>query len=403
LYLHERVNGVQLKGEVAMAERIKVGVVGTGFIGPVHVDALRRNGIDVVGLIGSNADATAAKVRELRLDKAFGSLDELLDEPGLAAVHITTPNYLHAEMVKQAIAAGKHVVCEKPLAMNAAEGEALLAMAEAAGVVHAVNFNFRFYPLCQEARQLVQGGSLGTVYQVYGRYVQDWLLKETDWNWRLEPELGGDMRAVADIGSHWLDLTRFITGQTVTEVCADFATFIPIRKKPKKALATFSGKELSPNEYEEREITTEDYASILLRFDGGARGVVTVSQVSPGRKNHAAFEINGAASSVAWNSERVEELWIGHRDKSSEVFLRDPSLMTADGRASTSTPGGHAEGFRDTFAQLYQRVYRAVEAGGPPEQPDYPTFADGVWALKIGDAIKQSARDRAWVTVDAQR
>src|SRR3954451_1600799 len=219
-----------------MARELKAAVVGTGFIGPVHVEALRRIGVTVTGALGSGGDNTRSYVEEARLPKAYGSLDELLSEPGLDAVHITTPNYLHAPMVKAAIAAGKHVVCEKPLAMDTAEGEELLGIAEKAGVVHATNFNFRFYPLCQESRARVAQGDVGTVYQIYGRYVQDWLLKETDWNWRLEPELGGDMRAVADIGSHWLDLMRFVTGQDVVEVCADFATFLPIRKKPTKPL-----------------------------------------------------------------------------------------------------------------------------------------------------------------------
>ncbi|MDQ2681970.1 MAG: Gfo/Idh/MocA family oxidoreductase, partial [Chloroflexota bacterium] len=327
-------------------------------------------------------------------------LEELLAEPGLDCVHITTPNYLHKPMVEAAISAGKHIVCEKPLAMDSAEGAELLALAEKAGIVHATNFNFRFYPLCQEARSIVQEGKLGTIYQIYGRYVQDWLLKETDWNWRLEPDLGGDMRAVADIGSHWLDLTRFISGQDISEVCADFATFLPKRKKPLVPLETFAGKELQPDEYEERDIRTEDYASILLHFKDGARGVLTVSQVAAGRKNRNEFEINGANGSVSWNSERVEELWLGHRDKPSEVLLKDPSLMSAPGRAISETPGGHAEGFRDTFKMLYSRVYAAIEAGGPPAEPDYPTFADGVYALKLGEAILKSAQERRWVTVD---
>jgi predicted dehydrogenase len=303
-------------------------------------------------------------------------------------------------MVEAAIAAGKHVVCEKPLAMDSAEGEHLLDLANRAGIVHATNFNFRFYPLCREARSLVQGGSLGPIYQIYGRYVQDWLLKSTDWNWRLEPDLGGDMRAVADIGSHWLDLTRFISGQDITEICADFATFLPVRKKPLVPLETFAGKELQPDEYEEREIRTEDYASILLHFSDGARGVLTVSQVAAGRKNRNEFEINGANGSVAWNSERVEELWLGHRDKASEVLLKDPGLMSEFGRSIVEAPGGHAEGFRDTFKMLYSRVYAAIEAGGPPEEPDYPTFADGVYALKLGEAILKSAHERRWITVD---
>lgn len=378
---------------------LKAAVVGTGFIGPVHIEALRRLGIEVTGVLGHSLENTRRKVAQLRLPKAYASLDELLAEPGLTSVHITTPNHLHAEMVRAALAAGKHVVCEKPLAMNAAEGQELLDLAEASGLVHATNFNFRFYPLCQETKARVDRGDLGQLYQITGRYAQDWLLKDTDWNWRLEPELGGDMRAVADIGSHWLDLTRFVTGQDVTEVCADFATFLPFRKKPTRPLETFAGKELRPDDYEARAISTEDYASVLLRFSGGARGALTVSQVSAGRKNHNAFELSGAAGSIAWNSERVEELWLGRRDEPSQLLLKDPTLMTAAGRRATEAPGGHAEGFRDTFKMLYERVYAAIETGGPPSEPDYPTFADGVYALRLGEAILESATTRAWVTV----
>jgi predicted dehydrogenase len=382
-----------------MAQVLKAAVIGVGFIGPVHVEALRRLGIEVTGILGSSVDSGQRAAAEMRLPKAYGSLDELLAEPGLTAVHVATPNYLHGGMVRAALAAGKHVVCEKPLAMDTAEGAELLALAERSGLVHATNFNFRFYPLCQESRELVRGGQLGRIYQIYGHYAQDWLLKETDWNWRLEPELGGDLRAVADIGSHWLDLARFVTGQNVTQVCADFATFVPVRKKPTKPRATFAGKELNPEDYELKEIRTEDYASILLRFSDGARGALTVSQVSPGRKNHNALEINGSVSSLAWNSERVDEIWIGHRDKANELLLKDPSLMTAGGRQAAEAPGGHAEGFRSTFKQLYKRVYGAIEAGGPPAEPDYPTFADGVYALRLGDAIKQSATERRWISI----
>jgi len=382
-----------------MASSLKAAVIGTGFIGPVHIEALRRLGIEVTGLLGSDKANTERKARDLRLAKAYGSIEELLAEPGLTAVHVATPNYLHASMVKAALAAGKHVVCEKPLAMNAAEGAEMLALAEKSGLVHAVNFNFRFYPLVQQAKAMVQAGELGEIYQVYGRYVQDWLLKATDWNWRLEPELGGEMRAVADIGSHWLDLSGFITGQHVTELCADFATFLEVRKKPTRPLETFAGKELNPDEYEERAITTEDYASILLRFDGGARGVLTVSQTAAGRKNHCGFEINGSTSSAAWNSERVEELWLGHRNAPNQVLLKDPGLMAPSARAFSEAPGGHSEGFRDTFKMLYSRVYAAIESGKPPVNPDYPTFADGLYALRLGDKVFQSARERRWITV----
>ena len=382
-----------------MRRTLKAAVVGTGFIGPVHIEGLRRLGIEVTGLLGSSQAGGQKRADALRLPKAYGSLDELLAEPGLDCVHITTPNYLHKPMVEAAIGAGKHVICEKPLAMDTAEGEYLLDLATKAGIVHATNFNFRFYPLCQEARAMVQSGQLGSVNQMTGRYFQDWLVKDTDWNWRLEPELGGDMRAVSDIGSHWLDLTRFITGLDITEVCADFATFLPVRKKPLKPVDTFAGKELEPDEYEEHEIKTEDFAGILLRFSNGARGMMAVSQMAAGRKNNSMFEINGSTSSVAWNSERVEELWIGHRGRASEIMTKDPGLMAPAARDTAEVPVGHAEGFRDTFKMLYKHVYDAIEAGGPPDKPDYPTFADGVYALRLGDSILQSARERRWVTI----
>ena len=376
----------------------RVGVVGTGFIGPVHVEALRRIGAEVVGIVGSTPETTRRKAAALHV-AAFDSLDALLATPGLTSVHVTTPNHLHAPMVRRVLAAGKHVVCEKPLATTAAEGEELLRLAEAAGVVHAVNFNIRFYPLCQQAQAMVHAGELGRLYQIHGSYLQDWLLKETDWNWRLEPELGGELRAVADVGSHWLDLLGFIAGQPVTRVLADFATFLPIRKKPTRPLETFSGKKPRPDEYEEQPIRTEDYASILLRFGDGARGVLTVSQVSAGRKNRLSFEIDGAEAALAWDSERPEELWIGHRDTPSETLLRDPALLHPEARAGTFYPGGHAEGFPDTFKALYTRVYAAVAQGGPPAEPDYPTFADGVRALTLGEAIAASAKSGTWTDV----
>jgi predicted dehydrogenase len=382
-----------------MAKMLKAAVIGTGFIGPVHVEALRRIGVEVVGILGSSPENGAARAEAMRLPRWFDTLDELLAFPGLDAVHITTPNYLHKPMALQAIAAGKHVVCEKPLAMDAAEGKELLDAATSAGIVHAVNFNLRFYAQCHQAKALVESGDLGKVLLMHGRYLQDWLLNETDWNWRLEPGLGGDMRVVADIGSHWLDLMTFIGGKRLTEVCADFATLMETRKKPTKPVETFAGKTLDPADYEAIPITTEDYASVLLRYEDGVHGVCTVSQMSAGRKNHLAFEIDCAKASVAFNSENPEALWIGRRDRPSETLLRDPALLAPSARAITDYPGGHAEGFPDTFKQLYKKVYAAVEAGGPPDHPDYPTFADGVYSLQVGEALLQSARENRWVPV----
>jgi predicted dehydrogenase len=252
--------------------------------------------------------------------------------------------------VKEALAAGKHVVCEKPLALTAGEAAELVSLAEDAGVVHCTNFMARFYPLVQQARALVRDGALGEIWNVHGRYLQDWLLKPTDWNWRLEPERGGELRAIGDIGSHWLDLVQFVTGQRIAEVLADLQTVLPVRRRPSGPVQTF---ERGAVEGEDVAIATEDLAHVLLRFDGGARGAVVVSQVSAGRKNALEFEIDGSEGSVAWSSERPEELWLGRREKPNEVLLREPALLAPAAREATALPGGHAEGFAETFRELY--------------------------------------------------
>lgn len=382
-----------------MAETQRAVVIGPGFIGMVHADSLRRNGVEVVAFVGSGSETGRDRA------KAFGvsfhpSLAEALASESFDSVHITTPNSLHAPLAREAIAAGKHVICDKPLAMNAGEGEELLRLAAAAGVVHAVNFNFRFYTLVRQMHEAVRSGSLGPLYLIHGGYLQDWLLYPTDWNWRLDPRLGGALRAVADIGSHWLDLAGFVTGQRPQSLVSDLATFLPVRQRPTRPVETFSGKELRPDEYEPVETSTDDYGSVLIHFDGGARGTMRVSQVSAGRKNRLELEISGAESSLAWTSERVEELWIGHRNRANELLLRDPPALGAEARAVNTAPGGHAEGYIETHRALFRAVYAAIAAGGPPAEPDYPTFADGVRSLRLGDAIVESARERRWVTPD---
>jgi predicted dehydrogenase len=283
--------------------------------------------------------------------------------------------------------------------MDSNESAELVALAQEKSLVNAVNFNIRFYPLAQQAHALVQAGELGDIYIVQGSYLQDWLLLPTDWNWRLEPELGGDMRAVADIGSHWLDLIAFITGLEVEAVFADFKTFVPVRKKPTTPIDTFSGKLETAIEYVEQPIHTEDYATVMLRFKGGARGVFTVSQVSAGRKNRLYYEIDGARSALAWNSERPNELWSGHRDRPNEILMKDPSLLAPGALQFASYPGGHNEGFPDTFKQLYYAIYRYIEAGDFNTTPDFPTFADGHKELVWGEAIQRSAKEDRWIEV----
>jgi predicted dehydrogenase len=378
---------------------IGAAVVGTGFIGVVHVEALRRLGVQVYGVVGSSRERAAARSNDLGLPPAYPSFQAMLADKRVDVVHITSPNFLHYQQAKAVLGAGKHVVCEKPLAMTARQSADLLELAERSGLVHAVNFNIRFYPTNQHVHGLVAEGGLGEVRLVSGHYLQDWLLLETDWNWRLEPELGGDLRAVADIGSHWMDLTTFLTGKRITAVMADLATFIKTRRQPTGPVETFATDHAAKTVA--REILTEDCATILLRYEDGIRGALTVSQVSPGRKNSLIFEIDGSSSAAGWNSERPDELWIGHRGRPNELILRDPAILNAEGRKASSLPGGHAEGFADTFKALYAAVYSAVAAGHPGD--GYPTFADGHDEMLICEAVALSAKEARWVDVERSR
>ncbi len=379
---------------------IRVGIVGTGFIGPAHLEALRRNNVNVVGLAEATAELAAEKAAALGIGKAYESYEAMLEDPTIDVIHLATPNYLHYPHSKAALEAGKHVVCEKPLAMNSQESADLVRISKEAGLVNVINFNIRFYPMAQQARSMVQNGEIGDIFILQGSYLQDWLLLPTDWNWRLEPDLGGTLRAVGDIGSHWLDLMSFITGLKVKEVFADFKTFHPVRKKPLKPLETFTGKLLTPEEYEDKPIQTEDYASILLHYENGVRGILTVSQVSSGRKNRIFFEINGSQSSLVWNGERPNELWIGNRSQPNQLLMKDPSLLSPDAQATASYPGGHNEGFPDTFKQLYNKVYNYILAGDFTAKPDFPTFADGHYEQVLSEAIERSARKDQWIEVE---
>jgi predicted dehydrogenase len=367
---------------------IKAAVVGTGFIGVVHVEALRRLGVEVTGIVGSSPERAAEKARTAGLPAPYPSFEAMLADPAVEVVHLTTPNHLHYDQVRAVLAAGKHVVCEKPLAMNSEETADLLRLAEESGLVHAVNFNIRFYAQNQEARRRVEAGELGEPRLISGGYLQDWLLLDTDWNWRLDPAAGGSLRAVGDIGSHWIDLVTFITGRHVEAVMADLTTFIGVRKQPTGPVETFSGA--AAGETIDTVMETEDSAGLLLRLTGGARAVCTISQVSAGRKNRLSWEIDGADGALAWHSEAPEELWVGHRERPNELLLREAG----------DYPPGHAEGFPDTFKHLYRAVYAAVADGGPPDQPGYPTFADGHEEALIADAVARSHAEQRWVAVD---
>lgn len=378
---------------------LKAGIIGVGFVGRAHLEALRRLGIEVVALAGRDPERAKGIAESYGVPKAYHDYEAFIGDEEIEVVHICTPNYLHFPMARGAIEVGKHVICEKPLAITSQESSTLVSLAKERGVVNAVNFNLRFYPLCHEAKALVERGYLGQVRIVHGSYLQDWLFLDTDWNWRLVPEEGGHLRAVADIGSHWLDLVSFITGLRVERVMADLATFIPIRKKPKRPVDTFAGRELTPEEYEERPIETEDYASILLSFSQGARGTLTVSQVSAGRKNRLFFQIDGSRASLAWNSERPNEMWLGHREEANKLLLKDPSLFSPQAKACADYPGGHSEGYPDTFKQLFKAVYTYISTGNYQAEPDFPTFLNGHRMLLLEEAILASWREGRWTPV----
>ncbi|WP_028991343.1 Gfo/Idh/MocA family protein [Thermoanaerobacter thermocopriae] len=383
--------------------KIKVGIIGTGFIGPAHIEALRRLGfVEVVAIADVNQEVAKQKAELLNVEKYYGDYKELLKDPEIESVHVCTPNYLHYKIAKDALLANKHVICEKPLAMNSSEADELIRIAKEKKLVNAVHFNLRFYPLMHHAKKMIEEGELGQIFAVNGSYQQDWLFYDTDFNWRLLPEFSGDSRAVADIGSHWLDLIEFVTGIKVNEVCADFATFYPIRKKPLKPVETYAGKLLSPEDYEEVKIETEDYATVLLKFNNGAHGSMTVNQVAAGRKNRLYFEIYGSKKSISWDSERPNELWIGRRDGTNEILMKDPSLLNPYAREITSFPGGHNEGFPDTSKQMFKKVYEYILQDGhlKGETPDFPTFEDGRRELFLCEQIVKSAKENKWVVIE---
>jgi predicted dehydrogenase len=283
--------------------------------------------------------------------------------------------------------------------MNSAQSQKLVRLAREAGVAAGVNYNIRYYPLCIESAQRVRGGEVGDLFHVAGSYCQDWLFHETDFNWRVLSEEGGALRAVADIGTHWLDLIQFITAQKVASVCADLSTVYPRRQKPVGGVETFSGKVDPPKATETVDVSTEDYGCVMLRFENAARGVMWVSQVTAGRKNCLRFELAGSRQSLAWNSESPNEITIGHRDSANQLLIRDPSLISSPAAGASSYPGGHNEGFGDTFKQLFVDFYRSIQSGEYASNPSYPTFEDGHHEILVCEAILESHRQQHWIKI----
>jgi predicted dehydrogenase len=376
-------------------QQLRAGIIGTGFIGPVHIEGLRRLGVQVQALCDLPGRVAAAATR-YGVPQTFTDYRHLLRCPEVDVVHITVPNRFHCEMALAALAAGKHCICEKPLAMDTRQTAQILRRARNSRTVFAVNYNVRFYPAVLQLRKMVARGELGAIIHVNGSYFQDWLFKETDYNWRLLPEEGGKLRAVADIGTHWMDTISFILGTRITSVFADLATWHKTRKRPLREVETFA-KASSRVRYAPYAVTTEDFANVLLAFGNGARANLGVSQVAAGRKNCIRFEIYGSKKAAWWCSENPETLGFGNRDAANEIAVRATPAFGPGVAPYIDYPAGHVEGFPDTFKMLFRSIYSAI-AGGQSDGL-FATAADGHQEVAVCEAILCSNRAKSWVKV----
>jgi predicted dehydrogenase len=376
---------------------IRTAVIGTGFMGRVHLEALRRiENVDVVEVAATSLDKARAAGAGYNVLNVTGDWRDVIHDPSIDAVHVATPNVSHFPIAKAALEAGKHVLCEKPLAMSVTEAQELTDLAAAKKLRGGLNHNLRYYPMVQQMRRMREAGDFGDILVVQGTYSQDWMLYESDWNWRVDPKVSGPSRVMADIGSHFFDMAEHVTGLKVSAVCSDLQIFHPIRRQPKSGGESFSGKLGVAGETVNTPIVTEDFGATLFRM-GRARGAMTASQVSAGRKNGLVLEIYGSKSGASWHQESPEELWLGHRNAPNQLLLKDPSLMNEKARAFADFPGGHAEGYPDTFKQLFRRFYASI--ADPTLTPDYPGFADGLRQMKILDAELASHQAHAWMDV----
>lgn len=384
-------------------KKIKTGIVGTGFMGAAHAEALQRiGGVEIVGVASADEKSLNSITGKYDIAKKFNNWKELINDKDIQVVHNCTPNNLHFEINKEVIKAGKHIISEKPLTVNSKQSQQLINLLKTKNVVNAINFNYRFYPLIQHVKNENEAGKLGDIYYVHGHYLQDWLYYNTDYNWRLETELSGESRAIADIGSHWCDMIQFITGEKIVKVFANLVTIHKTRLKPKATVATFKGKETKASKStEEVLIKTEDAGSVIFELANGAQGVFTVSQVSAGRKNNFRFEIDGSKKAIAWDQENPNELWIGYREKANEILIKDPSLLNTDARKYAHYPGGHPEGYPDGPKNLFNNVYEFIRKGKNPlkDKTNFPTFADGHYENKIIEAVLKSNKSKKWIEV----
>ncbi|QOY89060.1 Gfo/Idh/MocA family protein [Paludibaculum fermentans] len=376
--------------------KLKVAVIGAGFMGKTHVENLRRLGfVEVAAVAGITQEEADRFAAAHYIPRATGNYQELLADPEIVGVHVCTPNALHAPVAKDALAAGKHVLCEKPLAMSAKEAKEMLDLAEKKKLCHATNHNLRYYPAVQQARAMIANGDLGEIRIVQGTYSQDWLLYDTDFNWRILRKHNGPLRTMGDIGSHWMDMIQHVTGLSITAICADLKIIHKTRKQPKVAIETFAGKTLTPEDYNEVKIDTEDFGMAMLHLGENCRGAYTVSQVSAGCKNRFEWLIAGSKASISWNQEKPDELWIGERNEPNRLLLKDGSLYYPKAASYADYPGGHSEGYDDAHKQLYKRFWSRVMDRSLPIE--YPTFADGLRGMQLLEAVIESNKKKAWV------
>lgn len=367
-------------------------------MGRVHLEALRRvEFVDVAAITGRNV--AAAQKLGAGHDVPYLDAAAILKDSRIDAVHICTPNAQHFPMAKEALLAGKHVLCEKPLGITVPEAEELVALADRHNLRACICHNLRCYPMVQQMRAMREAGDLGEILVVQGTYAQDWLLYDTDWNWRVDSKAGGPLRCMADIGSHWFDTVEHLTGLRVTSLCADLQTFHPVRKQPKHSVETFANKTLGASDYIDTPVDTEDFGAVIFRMGERTRGAMTASQVSAGRKNGLSIEIYGTKAAVSWGQERPDELWIGNRDSGNRIMIKDPALLKPEARAYADLPGGHSEGYDDTFKQLFRRFYASIR--DPAATLDYPFFSDGLRQFHLLDAEMKSHASRQWIDVPA--
>jgi len=377
---------------------LKAALIGTGFMGKVHSENLRRLGtVEIVALAGSNSERALQFGKSIGVNRTTGDYKELLEDPTIDAVHVLTPNALHYAICRAALEAGKHVLCEKPFTVSLEQARELVDLAAKTGLANCIQHNLRYYPVVQQIRRMIEAGDLGEILIVQGTYSQDWLLYDTDWNWRADAKENGALRAMGDIGSHWMDMIQHVTGLPITELCADLATFHHTRRRPKGSVETFAGKTPQPGDYETVPIDTDDFGSVLLRMGDRARGAFTVSQMSAGRKNRFTIDIYGTRAGVSWNQERPDELWIGQRNSPNQILVKDPALLYPKAAAYADLPGGHSEGYDDTHKQVFKRFYARV--ADPAAPVEYPTFEDGLRGMQLLEKVEESSKKRGWVTV----